>query len=266
MPVVIFRREIVFYPQMTSIGNQSTMNVLRAVSTVSATSAAFRTCRRVSTRRPATRVVCASATPDDDSSTETFTAPMLQNVRQKVSGFETTMAVSKLPSDEEKSDERKPKAKDLVSILFSAQTEDGEVLQGMEDMEEPLTFEVGGAAAMGNPLFLAFDSAVQGMVVGDQALVNASGGEYDPALLFKVLMEHPEIGRLQEELDQPGKGGLHPGATVALSNGNAAVIREMNEEAGFVLIDCNHPFAGSDLQFAVKLVGIEDNPDDEEEA
>ena len=77
---------------------------------------------------------------------------------------------------------------------------------------------------------------------------------------------HPEVERLREELDQPGKGGLHPGATVALSNGNAAVIREMDEEEGFVLIDANHPFAGADLQFAVKLTDIEDNPDEVEEA
>ena len=214
---------------------------------------------RVSTR------VSASSDPEE-APTERFTASMLQNVRQKVTGFETEMAISKLPTEETKASERKPTKGDLVSILFSAQTEEGEILQGMEDMEEALTFEVGGAAAMGNPLFLAFDAAVQGMVEGDQALVNASGGEYDPNLLFKVPMEHPEIVRLQEELDQPGKGGLHPGATVALSNGNPAVIREMSEDAGFVMIDANHPFAGSDLQFAVKLVGIEDNPDLEEEA
>lgn len=40
---------------------------------------------------------------------------------------------------------------------------------------------------------------------------------------------HPEIQRLREELDQPGKGGLHLGATVALSNGQAAVIRAADE-------------------------------------
>ena len=82
----------------------------------------------------------------------------------------------------------------------------------------------------------------------------------------KWLFGKGTVERLREELDQPGKGGLHPGATVALSNGNAAVIREMDEEEGFVLIDANHPFAGADLQFAVKLTDIEDNPDEVEEA
>ena len=53
--------------------------------------------------------------------------------------------------------------------------------------------------------------------------------------------EMDEKARLREELDVPGKGGLHPGATVGLSNGNAAVIREVNEEAAepFVVIDAN---------------------------
>ena len=212
------------------------------------------------------RSPASSSSSSSSGGTETFTAPMLQNVRQKVSGFETTMAVSKLPPDPALADGRTPVDGDLVSIVFSAQTEEGEVLQTMDDMEEPITFEVGGAAAVGNPLFLAFDAAVRGMVVGDESLVNASGGEYDPALLFKVPTNHPEVERLREELDQPGKGGLHPGATVALSNGNAAVIREMDEEEGFVLIDANHPFAGADLQFAVKLTDIEDNPDEVEEA
>ena len=222
-----------------------------------------RAVRRGDTARPV-RVVTASSEGGEDKLPEVFTASMLQNVRQKVKGFETTMAVSKLPTEEELANGRKPKAGDLVSIVFSAQAEEGELLQAMDDMEEPITFEVGGAAAMGNPLFLAFDNAVQGMVVGDQALVNASGGEYDPNLLFRVPMVHPEVQRLQEELDQPGKGGLHPGATVALSNGNAAVIREVNEESDdpFVIIDANHPFAGADLQFAVKLVNIEDKPED----
>ena len=226
-----------------------------------------RTGANTAKRAAARRVVRASSEDaGDDTLPDVFTASMLQNVRQKVSGFETTMAVSKLPTEETLADGRKPTAGDLASIVFSAQTEDGELLQAMDDMEEPITFEVGGAAAMGNPLFLAFDNAVQGMVVGDQALVNASGGEYDPALLFRVPMTHPEVLRLREELDVPGKGGLHPGATVGLSNGNAAVIREVNEEAAepFVVIDANHPFAGSDLQFAVKLVGIEDKPEDEE--
>ena len=240
---------------MSALVHQSSL-VLRA-------SSVARAPRRV----PRRAAFAVRASTDDTDDVETFTAPMLQNVRQKVSGFETTMAVSKLPADDETGESSRTPAKgDLVSIVFSAQTEDGELLQTMDDMEEPLTFEVGGAAAVGNPLFLAFDSAVMGMVVGDQALVNASGGEYDPNLLFKVPMSHPEIQRLQEELDQPGKGGLHPGATVALSNGSAAVVRELDEDGEIVILDANHPFAGSDLQFAVKLVGIEDNPDAEEEA
>mmetsp|Transcript_6358 Transcript_6358/g.16181 ORF Transcript_6358/g.16181 Transcript_6358/m.16181 type:complete len:268 (-) Transcript_6358:201-1004(-) len=231
---------------------------------------------RVRAQRPIRATVVAAAagsggegkgneSPQHGSEAETFQANMLQNVRAKVQGFSTTMAVSKLPTEESLLGARKPASGDLVSIVFSAQTEEGELLQAMEDMEEPLTFEVGGSDVMGNPLFLAFDKAVQGMVVGDSALVSASGGAYDPDLLFKVPLSHPEVLRLQEELDQPGKGGLHAGATVALSNGRAAVIRAVDDEQGTVMIDSNHPFAGADLQFAVKLVSIEDKPDDSDD-
>ena len=48
------------------------------------------------------------------------------------------MAESKLPTEEELANGRKPKAGDLVSIVFSAQTEEGELLQAMDDMEEPI--------------------------------------------------------------------------------------------------------------------------------
>jgi|TARA_B110001450_G_scaffold177721_1_gene166034 hypothetical protein len=80
--------------------------------------------------------------------------------------------------------------------MFSVQTVEGELLQAMDDMEEPITFEVCGAAALGNPLFLTIDNAVQWIVIRDQALVKASGGTYDPSLLFRVPMNHPEVLRL----------------------------------------------------------------------
>ena len=64
---------------------------------------------------PPVRVVTASSEGGEDKLPEVFTASMLQNVRQKVKGFETTMAVSKLPTEEELANGRKPKAGDLVS-------------------------------------------------------------------------------------------------------------------------------------------------------
>ena len=54
------------------------------------------------------------------------------------------------------------------------------------DNEEPLTFEVGTQQFMGNPLFQGIDEAVRGLAVGQSALVQASGGEYNPDLLFQV--------------------------------------------------------------------------------
>ena len=127
----------------------------------------------------------------------------------------------------------------------------------MDDMEEPITFEVGAADVMGNPLFMAFDKAVQNMRVGDYTVVEASGGEYDSNLLFKVPKDHQEIIRHEE--DFADKGGLFEGLTVALANGQPAVVRQV--DAAAVVLDANHPFAGSDLQFTVKLVSVEDKED-----
>ena len=43
------------------------------------------------------------------------------------------------------------------------------------------------------------------------------------------------------------------------------MIRDVDEEAETLILDANHPFAGSDLQFAVKLMTIEDKPDEDED-
>ena len=73
---------------MSALVHQSSL-VLRA-------SSVARAPRRV----PRRAAFAVRASADDADDVETFTAPMLQNVRQKVSGFETTMAVSKLPASD----------------------------------------------------------------------------------------------------------------------------------------------------------------------
>ena len=53
--------------------------------------------------------------------------------------------------------------------------------------------QVGTADFMGNPFFQGIDEAVRGLMVGEKASVEASGGEYNPELLFKVPRDHPEV-------------------------------------------------------------------------
>ena len=215
--------------------------------------------------RVRTRSSMPSSSRDDsaDLTAQMFEGSILQDVRKGQSGFATKMSV--LATDNGKG-ERKPVLGDIVTISFTCRTEEGEQLHGGgggggEEArdggveEEPITFEVGAADVIGNPLFRAFDKAVQNLSVGESAVVAASGGAYDPNLLFAVPADHDEITRLQTEWVD--KGGLVEGTTVTLSNGNPAVVRAM--DAKRVMLDANHPFAGSDIQFTVVLRAIEES-------
>ena len=46
---------------------------------------------------------------------------------------------------------------------------------------------------IGNPFFQGIDEAVRGLVQGESATVEASGGEFNPELLFDVPRDHPEV-------------------------------------------------------------------------
>ena len=56
-------------------------------------------------------------------------------------------------------DDAFPVVGDIVRIRFGVETGEGEVLQDAADAES-VTFEVGASDVMGNPLFKAFDEAV----------------------------------------------------------------------------------------------------------
>ena len=78
-------------------------------------------------------------------------------------------------------------------------------------------------------------------------------GEYDKELLFAVPRSHPEIARLEDAAATAG--GLKEGQVVQLANGNAAVLRRVDDQG--VLLDCNHPLAGAPLKFTLTVVGLE---------
>jgi len=187
---------------------------------------------------------------EEDEDDDQFQGSILQDVRKGQDGFATAMRIKKKRSNGAATDddERFPKIGDVVEITFSLRTSEGQVLQ-QEEEANPVTFEVGAADVVGNPLFKAFDKAVRSMRVGESVGIEASGGEYDANLLFRVPTEHPEIARLKEVWAE--KGGLQEGGTVTLMNGNPAVVRSMDDE--MVTLDANHPFAGSDILFDLTL-------------
>jgi FKBP-type peptidyl-prolyl cis-trans isomerase 2 len=209
------------------------------------------TTRTTTVRSRRTARVTRPATSDDDGELPNvdFIGTILQDVRKGQKGFATRMRVER--DDEEEADNAYPVVGDVVRIRFGVETGEGEVLQDAA-AADAVTFEVGASDVMGNPLFKAFDEAVRTLRVGASATVSASGGDYDPNLLFSVPANHEEIGRLRAEWAD--KGGLVEGLTVTLANDQPAVVRAIDERR--VVLDANHPFAGDGVFFTVTLLGV----------
>jgi len=232
---------------------------------------------RLVTGAPSLR--CSSVRSDDDATVE-FEGNILQDVRAGQQGFATRLKVQ--PGHLGHTDGGAQEG-DLVTVTYTAAViaDDGgadtqlqvrgvrcarsthcdELMQSFrphaQEPDEPLTFEVGAADAVGNPLFQAFDKAVRGLRVGETSTVQAQGGlslfyprtlirsrltwkthtrmscgmagEYDNSLLFAVPRDHQEVARLQAEL--ASAGGLREGMVVQLVNGQAAVVRRVDDTA-----------------------------------
>jgi peptidylprolyl isomerase len=134
---------------------------------------------------------------------------------------------------------------DTVRVHYKGILDDGEVFDNSFD-GEPLEFTIGEQRVIAG-----FENAVEGMEVGETKQVNIPSseayGEYREDLSITVDKERipqeitPEVGMI---LQVPTQQGVPVNVTVT----------EVNEEA--VTLDGNHPLAGKDLNFEIKLEEI----------
>lgn len=132
-------------------------------------------------------------------------------------------------------------------VEYVGTLDDGEVFDSTEGIE-PLEFEVGGGGVIHG-----FDEAIAAMTVGEERTVRIPAreayGEYDESKIEHGPMyaipnaKDIEIGKLfyfvtAEGLRFPAK------------------VTEINE--GIARIDFNHPLAGKDLTFKLKLIDLKD--------
>ncbi len=138
------------------------------------------------------------------------------------------------------------KAGDTVRVHYTGTLDDGSVFDSSEG-REPLEFTVGAGQVIAG-----FDEAVTGMQPGDEKQVTipsdqAYGGRRDDLVLVVDRAQFPP--------------GLNPevGQQLQVSQGDAGsfvvTVREVSEDA--VVLDANHPLAGEDLTFQLRLVDID---------
>jgi peptidylprolyl isomerase len=133
---------------------------------------------------------------------------------------------------------------DRVRVHYTGKLDDGSIFDSSEG-GDPLEFRLGGGEVIPG-----FEQAVAGMAPGDERRVTIPAGEaYGPRREDLVLVVRrqelpeemqPEVG-LQLQMSQDGQQFV-------------VTISDVTEED--VVLDANHPLAGEDLTFELKLVDI----------
>jgi len=135
---------------------------------------------------------------------------------------------------------------DKVKVEYTGTLDDGTVFDSSEKHGHPLEFEAGSGKVI-----KGFDEAVIGMEKDEEKDVKIAKdqayGERKPELLKKVPREQLPEG-------QEPKAGMT--LMVGLPDGNQipAKITEVNEKE--ITIDLNHPLAGKNLNFKIKVVEV----------
>ncbi len=134
---------------------------------------------------------------------------------------------------------------DKIKVEYTGTLEDGTVFDTSEG-REPLEFEAGSGQVI-----KGFDDAVIGMEAGEEKKVelppSEAYGEYDPNLIKKIPLDKLPPGETPK-----------PGMVLELRTsdgiGFPARITEVAEKE--ITVDLNHPLAGKNLIFQIKVVDI----------
>lgn len=133
-----------------------------------------------------------------------------------------------------------------VRVHYIGTLDNGRIFDSTEG-GEPYVFTIGGGQ-----VFRALEEAVIGMVVGEVCnIVIAAADAYGPRRAENIL-------RLDRTHFPPGRE-LRVGQKLSLefSGGKARVMMVTEVGDAVVTLDGNHPLAGQDLTFALKLEGVE---------
>jgi peptidylprolyl isomerase len=137
------------------------------------------------------------------------------------------------------------KSGDTVTVHYTGSLEDGTVFDSSEG-GEPLEFAIGS----GN-VIPGFEQAVIGMSPGDSKTATIpSDDAYGPYFEERVLV----VERQQIPTDMP----MDIGSQLQIQQESGMVIPVIVTDIteGEVTLDANHPLAGEDLTFEIRLVAI----------
>lgn len=137
------------------------------------------------------------------------------------------------------------KAGDTVKVHYTGKLDTGEIFDDSLD-RQPLEFKVGG-----NQLLENFEKAVIGMKIGDWKTIKIPFAQaYGPHR--KDLLIAAQLSQLPEGI----KPFIGQQLQITQDDGLPIIVTVIEVTAEKVILDANHPLAGKDLNFDIKLVGI----------
>jgi peptidylprolyl isomerase len=139
-----------------------------------------------------------------------------------------------------------PRSGDRVKVHYTGRLRDGRVFDSSTE-REPLELTVGGGQVIPK-----FEQAVTEMKPGDERTVTIPADEaYGP--------RRPElmIALDREQLPQHIEPTVGQHLEVRREDGETAVVTVAEVSDAHITLDANHPLAGEDLTFDLKLVDVE---------
>ena len=134
---------------------------------------------------------------------------------------------------------------DRVKVHYKGTLEDGSIFDSTEG-QEPFEFTIGSGEVLPD-----FENAIVGLEPGNETNVKILSenayGNYREDLCFPVERNYfpPNI--------EPKVGEFF---SLQLKNGNTVVVKVKDIQGDTVILDANHPLAGEDLNFQIKLIKI----------
>jgi len=158
---------------------------------------------------------------------------------------------------------------DIVTLDVQLQPENGFVPESLFDTSGRVSFVLG----WGNYL-PGLHSLVEGTSVGSQVAnvsIDAGYGSSNPSLVFKLPKSHP-VFRRRDQSSSSSSSFSHQqqqhqvGDAIRLNDKIQVHIKEIMEDEGMIVVDGNHPLAGSSYSCSFRVLDIQPMPSTQHES
>lgn len=140
---------------------------------------------------------------------------------------------------------KKAQENDTVKVHYKGLLDDGQVFDSSEG-RDPLQFKLGSGQVIPG-----FDQGIQGMEKDEEKTIKIPAGDAYGDVKQELIQEVPKSA-LSEDIKP--EVGLKLVSRTQEGQEIPLIVTQVTEES--ITVDANHPLAGKDLTFEVKLVEI----------